>query len=273
MRELSANGLRFACLEEGTGPLVLLLHGFPDTAYTWDLIRPAIAKAGFRVVAPFLRGYAPSEIASGAAYDSDTLGRDVLALISALGEARAIVIGHDWGASAAYSAASLGPEKIELLVTTAIPHPASIPLTPRNLWIGRHFLSLRRSGAEQMVRANDFQHVDELVHRWSPTWEVPPGETARVKAAFREPGCLDAALGYYRAVGLRQAPSLRKKISVPTVAFAGDSDLLPQIVWDRAATWFTGSYRVVRMPGGHFMHREHPDVFLRELLPTLAARA
>src|ERR1700675_1199286 len=116
-RFVVANGVRFATFEEGRGPLVLLLHGFPDTAHTWDAVRPALAAAGYRAVSPFTRGYAPSEIPAEEAFDGDTLGRDVLSLIEALGESRAIVVGHDWGASAAYSAATLGPEQVSLLVT------------------------------------------------------------------------------------------------------------------------------------------------------------
>src|SRR5580698_9273016 len=102
---VEANGLRFAYLEEGSGPLVLLVHGFPDTPHTWDAVRPAVAALGYRVVTPFTRGYYPTAIPADGAYDSDTLGRDVLALIPALGETRAIAVGHDWGASAVYSAA------------------------------------------------------------------------------------------------------------------------------------------------------------------------
>src|ERR1700733_14905028 len=112
---VDANGLKFAYFEEGKGPLVLLLHGFPDTAHTWDAVRPALAAAGYRAVSPFLRGYAPTEIPTGREYDPDPLGQDGLALIEALGERRAIGVGHDWGATAAYAAASLGPEKVELL--------------------------------------------------------------------------------------------------------------------------------------------------------------
>ncbi|HEY8086236.1 MAG TPA: alpha/beta fold hydrolase, partial [Polyangiaceae bacterium] len=123
---LEANGVRFAYLEEGQGPLVLLVHGFPDTAHGWDAVRPAIAAAGYRVVSPFTRGYAPSAIPADGAYDTETLGRDVLALIDAFGENRAIVVGHDWGASAAYAAATLAPDRVSLLVTVAIPHPASL---------------------------------------------------------------------------------------------------------------------------------------------------
>jgi pimeloyl-ACP methyl ester carboxylesterase len=267
-----ANGLRFAYFEEGKGPLVLLLHGFPDTAHTWDAVRPALAAAGYRAVSPFTRGYAPTEIPPDGPFDSDTLGRDALALIEALGEERAIVVGHDWGASAAYSAAGLGPEQVELLVTIAIPHPASMVPTPRLLWAVRHFLTLRFPGAARRIRDGNFAHIDELVHRWSPAWNVPAGETDAVKAAFREPGCLEAALGYYRAMRPKLPPSQRHRIKVPTVSFAGTDDLARPELYDRAASWFTRGYRVVRMPGGHFMHREYPGRFIEELLAVLEAR-
>jgi|GEM_PF-3747368 len=84
LKYVQANGLRFAYFEEGTGPLVLLLHGFPDTAHAWDQVRPALAAAGFRAVSPFTRGYAPTEVPRDEAFDADTLGRDALALIEAL---------------------------------------------------------------------------------------------------------------------------------------------------------------------------------------------
>jgi pimeloyl-ACP methyl ester carboxylesterase len=269
-RTLEANGLRFAYLEEGRGPLVLLVHGFPDTAHSWDVVRPALAAAGYRAVSPFTRGYAPSEIPRDRRYDSDTLGRDLLALVEKLGEKSAVLVGHDWGASAAYAAAALDPARVRLLVTLAIPHPASIAPTPRVLWAVRHFFSLRRRRAAAMVQKNDFAYLDELVRRWSPGWQVPPGETDAVKAAFRVPGCLEAALGYYRALGPRLPAAQRRRIGVPTVAFASEHDLLPPSAFERAGSRFTGPYQVVRMPGGHFMHREHPARFIDELLAVLA---
>src|SRR5262245_55186705 len=122
---IDANGLRFAFLEEGHGPLVLLLHGFPDTAHTWDFVRPRVAQKGYRVVAPFLRGYHPSGIPDRDP-DGETISRDVLALITALGESSAIVVAHDWGAAAAYGAASLEPTRVRKLVTLTIPHPATL---------------------------------------------------------------------------------------------------------------------------------------------------
>jgi pimeloyl-ACP methyl ester carboxylesterase len=272
LKTVQANGLRFTYLEEGTGPLVLLIHGFPDTAHTWDAVRPALAAAGYRAVSPFTRGYAPTEIPAGEAFDTDTLGRDALALIEALGAEKAIVVGHDWGASAAYAAASLGPERVEMLVTLAIPHPASLRPSPALLWAGRHFFVLSRKGAAKRIRETDFAYIDTLVQRWSPGRKVLPGETAAVKAAFREPGSLEAALGYYRAVGVRPPPSLRHRIRVPSVSFAGTDDILPPEAFDRAASWFTGGYRVVRMPGGHFMHRDHPEHFNKELVAVLGTR-
>jgi pimeloyl-ACP methyl ester carboxylesterase len=263
-----ANGVRFAFLEEGSGPLVILLHGFPDTAHSWDAVRPALAKAGYRAVSPFLRGYHPTAIPADGRYDSDTLGRDVLALIASLGD-RAVVVGHDWGASAAYSAAALGPELVSRLVTLAIPHPASIRPSPRILWLLRHFIAFKLPGAAGRTRANEFAYVDELVRRWSPTWKVPEHETDAVKESFRHPGSLEAALGYYRAAGPVLPSSHRKKIDVPAVSFAGQDDMISPELYERAAPWFTKGYEVVRMPGGHFMHREHPDRFIAELRRVL----
>jgi pimeloyl-ACP methyl ester carboxylesterase len=268
-KNVQANGVRFAYFEEGEGPLVLLLHGFPDTAHTWDAVRPALAAAGYRAVSPFMRGYAPTEIPADGAYDSDTLGRDVIALVEALGADRAIVVGHDWGASAAYAAATLGPERVERLVTTAIPHPLALRPSLRLLWAGRHFFALRREGAARRIRETDFAYIDTLVQRWSPAWKVPPGETDAVKASLRQPGSLEAAVSYYRTVGLRPPASLSKRIRVPSVSFAGTDDILPPAYFDRAARFFTAGYEVVRMPGGHFMHREHPERFIQELVAVL----
>ncbi|MFO0755002.1 MAG: alpha/beta hydrolase [Byssovorax sp.] len=269
IKTVQANGLRFAYVEEGKGPLVLLIHGFPDSPQTWDAVRPALAAAGLRAVSYFTRGYAPTEIPAEEAYDADTLGRDALAIIEALGHDKAVVVGHDWGASAAYSAASLGPERVRQLITIGIPHPASIRPTPGLFWKVRHFVTLQLPGAAARTRADNFAHIDALVKRWSPAWDVPPGETEAVKEVFRNPGSLEAALGYYRALRPRVPPAQRKRIRVPTVSFAGTDDTIAPEMYDRAASWFTAGYQVVRVPGGHFMHREHPERFVKELLGVI----
>jgi len=266
---VDANNLRFAYLEAGRGPLVLLMHGFPDTAYTWDRALPALAAAGFRAVAPFMRGYHPTAIPADGAYDIDTLAADAIALIEALGETSAVVVGHDWGAAAAYGAAALAPERVRQLVVFAIPHPKAMTPTPALAWRLRHFLTLRGKRAAAKCARDDFALIDELVRRWSPAWQVPPEETARVKAAFREPGCLEAAVAYYRTVGVRLPRSHTLPITVPAVAFAGEHDIIHPRLYEKARHCFTASYEVVQVPGGHFMHREHPDHVIGELVRVL----
>lgn len=266
---VDCSGLRFAYLTEGSGPLVLMVHGFPDTPHTWDAARPAIAKLGYRVVAPFTRGYAPTTIPEPPAYDTDTLGRDLLQLMDAFGERSAIVVGHDWGASAAYAAAGLAPDRVRLLVTVALPHPAAILPTPMLAWKVRHFLTLRGSNAVEKASRDDFAYIDELVRRWSPAWQVPAHETDAVKRAFREPGCLEAALGYYRAMSVKTPEGHRKPITMPAVAFAGETDVLPLATYERARKRYRASYEIIKMSGGHFLHREDPERFVTELCAAI----
>jgi len=260
-----ANGVEFAYLSAGSGPLVLLLHGFPDTARTWDRAMPALAAAGYRAVAPFMRGYAPTQIPADGKYDVETLGRDAIALIDALGESSAVVVGHDWGASAAYAAAGLAPERVRLLVTLAIPHPRSLKPTLALAWKVRHFITLRGAAGPKRLRKNDFALVDELWHRWSPAWKnVPASETADVKRALAPPGAAEAACAYYSQLSPKLPPAARARVTVPAVAFAGEHDIIEPRAYERARTCFDKSYEVVIVPGGHFMHREHPETFTAE---------
>jgi len=121
-----ANGLQFGVLEAGSGPLALCLHGFPDAAYTWRHMLPALAGAGFHAVAPFMRGYAPTAVPADGAYHLGALVADAVALHEVLGgDANAVLIGHDWGAEAAYGAAAFAPGRWRRLVTLAVP-PAAL---------------------------------------------------------------------------------------------------------------------------------------------------
>jgi pimeloyl-ACP methyl ester carboxylesterase len=270
VRHVDANGLRFAYLEDGAGPLVLLLHGFPDSARSWDDARRRLAARGLRAVSPWLRGYAPTAIPPRDA-DLETLARDALGLIEALGEASAIVVGHDWGAAAAYAAASLEPARIRQLVTVAIPHPAALKPTPARLWGARHFITYKLPGAARRFAADDFAQLRAIYRRWSPTWNPPEAELAGARACFADPASLDAAFGYYRQLRFRPQPFLRAPITVPTVTFAGlDDRLIRPADFHAAARWFTAGYTVEEMPGGHFLHREHPEVFAAKLLARLA---
>jgi pimeloyl-ACP methyl ester carboxylesterase len=142
--------------------------------------------------------------------------------------------------------------------------------TPRILWTVRHFLTLRFKNAGAKVRANDFALVDELWHRWSPAWKhVPASETENVKRAFAEPGCAEAACAYYGAISPRLPDGHRVPIRVPSVAFAGEHDTIAPRAFEKARTIYESSYEVVIVPGGHFMHREHPEPFISALVQTL----
>jgi pimeloyl-ACP methyl ester carboxylesterase len=152
---VDANGLRFAYIAEGEGPLVLLLHGFPDTARTWDHVRPLIAAMGYRAVSPFMRGYRPTQIPSRDA-DEETLAHDALALIAAFGERDAVLVGHDWGATTVYRAAAVAPDKVRKLIAVGVPHPAAVKPTPEQIWAFRHFFVYKLPGAARRFARNDF---------------------------------------------------------------------------------------------------------------------
>jgi pimeloyl-ACP methyl ester carboxylesterase len=266
---VDANGLKFAYLEEGTGPLVLMLHGFPDTAHTWDDLRSRIASKGYRAVSPFMRGYHPTAIPDRDA-DQETLARDALALVDALGASEAVVIGHDWGASAAYGAAALGPERVKKLFVLAIPHPATLKPTLKKLWGVRHFAIYKLPGAPERFARNDFAALPEICRRWSPSWRPDPSEFDPVRASFSNRASLNAAFGYYRKLSPIPSASLKARITVPTVVFAGlDDPVAEPADYRGAARMFAGDYIVEEVDGGHFMHREHPDAFAERLLAHL----
>jgi pimeloyl-ACP methyl ester carboxylesterase len=269
MSFVDANGLRFGYLEWGSGPLVLMFHGFPDTAHTWDALGPALASAGFRAVAPFMRGYAPTAVPDGDA-DTRVLGQDVLALISALGADKACVVGHDWGAEAVFAAAGLGPERVEKLVTVAIPARPAIPWSPTLAWDARHFITLRLPGAVSRFMADDFAMVDVLCRRWSPTWKFGPEELAPVKKALAERANANAALGYYRATQVLTPEFLRRPVSMPSLAVCGaDDPALSPADFEAARRCYASTYQVVSVPGGHFCHRESPDAFVKAVVGFL----
>jgi pimeloyl-ACP methyl ester carboxylesterase len=271
IERVTANGLEFAYLAEGPadGPLALLMHGFPDTAHTWDDLRPRLAAKGYRAVSPWSRGYQPTAIPERDA-DAETLARDLLGLITALGADKAVLIGHDFGAAAAYGAAAIDPARVSKLFTIGIPHPATLRPTPRKLWLARHFLLFKLGGAPARFCADDFAALPAIYKRWSPAWTPPPEELEAIRACFADPASCNAAFGYYRELRFVPEPFLREKISVPTVVFSGlDDDLVSPADYERGGRMFSGSYKVETMRGGHFMHREHPAELAEKLLPHL----
>jgi pimeloyl-ACP methyl ester carboxylesterase len=281
MREGSvrANGLRFAYLEEGAGPLALLLHGFPDNAHTWERQLPALAEAGYRAVAPFLRGYPPTEIPAGGYYDTLTLAADARELIRELGGGEpAVVVGNDWGALAAYALMEAFPEVVRRACVTAIPHPAAaatLVLMPDLIHHFFHVWFHQVPGLpEAAVPANDFAYVEYLWRLWEPGYEDPE-HLARVKRTLAAEGAVEAALAYYRAFfdPSRADPSMADvrarlggRIEVPTLLVFGRDDPLARFAADHARV-FAGEHRVELLAGGqHFLHRSRADAFNELLL-------
>ncbi|MHB8341940.1 MAG: alpha/beta fold hydrolase, partial [Mycobacteriales bacterium] len=198
-----AGGLEFAALEVGSGPLALCLHGFPDTAHTWRHLLPELAAAGFRAVAVFQRGYAPTQVPPDGRYQTGALAADALALHEALGgDGDAVLVGHDWGAMASYAAAAYAPDRWRRLVTMGVP-PAptlaaaffSYPQLRRSFYV---FL-FQTPLAEVVLAADGLAFLDGLWRDWAPGYDASE-DLGYVKEALREPANQRAAIGYYRAM-------------------------------------------------------------------------
>jgi pimeloyl-ACP methyl ester carboxylesterase len=276
---VQANGLQFGMLEAGSGPLALCLHGFPDAAHTWRHLLPALAGAGFHAVAPFMRGYAPTGIPADGAYQVGALAADAVALHEALGgDGDAVLIGHDWGAEAAYGAAAYAPDRWRRLVTLAVPPAAldEVLFTDYSQLKRFFYLFMFRDPefAEMVVARDGMAFLDQLWRDWSPGFQ--PGEhLAQVKQCLAQPANLAAALGYYRAPGAsgaaggaagaaaRYAAEQRaasRQAPQPTLYLHGADDGCIGVELARGAERLLApsSRMVVIDDAGHFLHLEKP---------------
>lgn len=285
---LRANGLSFFALADGpaTGPLVLLLHGFPELSRSWRHQLPALARGGYRAVAPDLRGYGQSD--KRGPYDLRTLTQDVTDLISALGRERAIVVGHDWGGAIAWATASYHPEVVDHLVVMNCPPPGvlaeEILCNPRQLLRSWYIFAfqlprlpewlLTRQGARaigQTLRGGS--HVRQV---WSRQ------ETAPYQEAMLGPGAARAALGYYRAIFRRPLETRRDgrahKISAPVLIVWGARDRFlgrETVAATKLAPYLAEGNRpelVFLEDAGHFVQNEDPVHVNQELLRWAATR-
>jgi len=263
-----AHGQRFVYADSGEGPLVVLVHGFPDTPNGWARTRSRLNAAGYRTVAPYLRGYHPDTIVPGRSYARPQIGEDAINLLDALGADQAVLVGHDWGAAVVYSAAVAAPDRVRAVCAVAIPHPSELKPTPRLAWDARHFLTLRLPTRRWLARRRDFAYLDALMRRWSPTWSGPERDAtlADVKRAFADPRVLDAALSYY----VDAVSGGAARLTQPTLIFGGSEDIVPEEAFTRSRDRVDAACEVVVQPGaGHWPHREAPEVFEERLLAFL----
>lgn len=273
---VEAGGLSFHYIEQGRGPLALCLHGFPDHASSFRHQLRALADMGYRAVAPYMRGYAPTGQPPDGCFQTASLGQDVIALINALGDGKAVVVGHDWGALAAYAAAVIAPDRIEKLVTMAIPYGSGFinaligdPVQQRRSWYMFFFLTAL---AEPALARDDFALIERLWRDWSPGWSPAAEDLRAIKETFRQPGVVKAAISYYRFAFLRelQRPALadlqarigREPIRVPTLYLHGKDDgcMGSEIGGDLQELFPAGIHKVIVPNAGHFLHLERPDL-------------
>ena len=269
-----ANEINFHYLEMGEGPLALCFHGFPDHAYSFRHLLPDLAEAGFRGIAPFMRGYAPTQAPKDGKYQAVLMCRDVVVLIDALGDGEAYLIGNDWGAGAVTGASVLAPEKVRKLVIIASGRAdRELQMTYQHLKGTWHGYFFQTPQAEEAVAHNDYAFVEEWWRDASPEWDIPASALASIRETFRKPGVVQAALSYYRA---RYRPELQDPsakedqdrvnagpVTVPTLALHGTRDRpkrLEGFESENMDRYFTGGLEKVIIPGtGHFMHQEKPE--------------
>jgi pimeloyl-ACP methyl ester carboxylesterase len=278
--QVEANGLTIGYLatpdlEDTSRPLAVCLHGFPDAAHTWRYLLPALADAGYRAVAPWLRGYAPTSVPEDGCYQTAVLGQDANALHRAFGgDDRAVLIGHDWGALAAYTAVH-DTTPWRRVVTLAVPPPGAVAagfLSYTQLQKSWYMFFFQHPLAEMAVGADDLAFIDRLWADWSPGYDAT-GDLPAVKDALRADGNLAAALGYYRAtlsgVGVSDDPHLTElqnasggPVPGPTLYLHGRDDgcMGPELAEMGGDLLPHEESRVEIVEGaGHFLHLERPD--------------
>ena len=260
--------VRLHYVEAGKGPLVVLLHGFPQFWYMWRFQIPALVEAGFRVVAPDMRGYNLSEKPRGVrSYRVELLARDVERLIAACGEESAAVVGHDWGAMVAWMVAMAHPERVKRLGVLNVPHPErfargllrpaqllrssymfffQVPRLPERVLAAGNFASLRYTLRNEPLRPGTF--TDEDIERYAE--------------ALARPGALTAALNYYRALFRRnplKARALLRRIDVPVMVIWGEGDrFLGKELAEPDPSWVP-NLRLEWLPdASHFVAEDRP---------------
>jgi pimeloyl-ACP methyl ester carboxylesterase len=273
---LTHGDLQFTGIEQGEGPLVLCLHGFPDCYHSFRHQLPFLAEHGYRAVSVSLRGYEPGSQPSDGDYSLESIASDVISFINQLGAEKAHLIGHDWGAAITYTAGAAAPERFHSLTTMAVPHSGRFVneafFKPKQALLSWYMLFFQLRGiADYTVRHNDFAFIRWLWRVWSPNWQIEESVIAEVIDALKQPGVQRSALAYYReALSPKQLPLTPARraanaypVPVPTLALTGrddgciDCDIFQALC--READFPSGLEIRVVEDAGHFLHQEQPD--------------
>jgi pimeloyl-ACP methyl ester carboxylesterase len=290
---LQANGISFSVLAAGRRdrPVVLLLHGFPEGKESWEAQLLALAEAGWRAVAPDLRGYGGTDAPKGVeAYAMPHLVADVEGLISALGEDQVDLAGHDWGALVGWPFVSRNPGMVRSWTALSVPHPVALARASgldggpdpdpdqraRSAYVGL----LQRAGkAEEVLLEDGCQRLRAFYQAGPDPDAIPAEMVEHFVKGFQRPGRLTAALDYYRA-NLKPAayaayPPCPKPITTSTLLLWGDQDpALGRVAVEATAGMVKGPYRLQVLEGaGHWLQFERPDEISQALVGHVRAVA
>ncbi len=283
-RDVSAQGYRFHVVDAGEGPAVVLLHGFPTFWWTWRDVIPALVEQGYRVLAMDLRGYAGSDHPPEG-YDPRTMASDVAGVIRSLGESNATIIGHGWGAVAAWSAAVLHPETVQAIAALSMPHPRTLRSA---LLRDRHQRKAMRYAwayqvpfvPERRLTSQGAQRIGEVLHEWShdPAWASDEVRSV-YQAAFMRWPTAHTAIEYHRWAmrsalrpdGLSYMALMEAPVQQPVLQIHGHCDpmILPSSVTG-SEEYVRGDYEFAEINAGHFVHEERRDEVVATIINWLA---
>jgi pimeloyl-ACP methyl ester carboxylesterase len=272
------NGITLHYVEAGEGPLVVLLHGFPEFWYGWRRQIPALAAAGYRVVAPDMRGYNLSDRPAGwREYDANLLAGDIAGLVKALGEERAQIVGHDWGAAVAYVLAMRHPEVVERLAILNVPHPERMLAafrTARQLRKSWYMFFFQIPGIpERLIARDNFSFAKRSLRSGLPG-SFTDEDLERYVEAWSRLGALTGMINYYRAALRRSPRSLERtlvRIDAPTLVIWGQRDRFIGSELAEPLPRWVPNVRVERIEGAtHFVQHDAPERVNELLVEFLA---
>lgn len=277
MPSITINDAQISYLDAGHegDPIVLCLHGFPDTPHTWRYLAPKLVERGWRVIAPYLRGFGPTVAPVDGPAGPLILGEDANALHEALcGGKPGILIGHDWGAAAAYVAASLDPERWSVMVASSWPPlPVFFDVQSyeqmKRAW---YVFMFQQKAAAQYVRANNFSLIDKIWKDWTSKGFKSEEFAGLAKLSLAEPPCLELAINHYRSLFGDELTGLPIP-DVPMLYVHGKQDNCIGVElmdkFDIDAGLAKGSEIYIMAQVGHFPHLEQPELFNTEVLRIL----
>lgn len=269
--------VRLHHVEEGDGPLVLLLHGFPEFWYSWRHQIPALVEAGYRVVAPDMRGYNLSDKPRGITnYTLDRLATDIVELIERLAANRATIVGHDWGGLVAWATAAWHPDLVDRLVILNAPHPDDYARglrDPKQLMKSWYTGFFQLPGAPAILRRNDFAALRNALVASSTEGAFTDEDIELYVRAWSEPHAIESMLGYYRAAARRVLGRGERlpTISSPVLVLWGERDKALQPLFATPPAELASDVEVTMFPDAtHWIHLDEPDRVTGSLLDFLA---